>query len=94
MLHRKRTLSRRAVRLRFFVFLSLAVLLLLLSVVAMRGMPYDNDGDPYHQFNAYFPEQNDGKLPVIIDIHGGGRDFQSRPIELFSGLRRDLDKEY
>ena len=41
MLHRKRTLSRRAVRRRFLVFLSLAALLLLLSLVAPLLAPHD-----------------------------------------------------
>ena len=41
MLHRKRTLSRRAARRRFLVFLSLAALLLLLSLVAPLLAPHD-----------------------------------------------------
>ena len=34
--------------------------------------PYIDDGNPLHLFDVYYPENADGKLPVIIDIHGGG----------------------
>lgn len=33
---------------------------------------YLPDGDVYHLLDAYYPADNDGKLPVVIDIHGGG----------------------
>ena len=33
---------------------------------------YLPDGDRLHRLDAYYPEDNDGKLPVVIDIHGGG----------------------
>ncbi|MBR5427580.1 MAG: alpha/beta hydrolase [Clostridia bacterium] len=42
------------------------------GITVVRGIPYGGDGDPYHLCNAYYPEENDGKLPVIIDVHGGG----------------------
>ena len=35
-------------------------------------IPYIDDGNPLHLLDVYYPENADGKLPVIIDIHGGG----------------------
>lgn len=37
-----------------------------------NGFAYIADNNQYHLLDAYYPEENDGKLPVIIDIHGGG----------------------
>lgn len=33
---------------------------------------YIDDGNRYHMLDVYYPENTKGKLPVIIDIHGGG----------------------
>ena len=33
---------------------------------------YIDDGNIYHQIDVYYPEGTTGKLPVVIDIHGGG----------------------
>ncbi len=35
-------------------------------------IPYIDDGNRYHKLDVYYPESTTGKLPVIIDIHGGG----------------------
>ena len=38
-------------------------------------IPYEGDYDPDHTLNLYYPDSYrpcDAKLPVIIDIHGGG----------------------
>lgn len=35
-------------------------------------IPYVDDGNPLHMMDVYYPENAQGKLPVIIDIHGGG----------------------
>ncbi len=35
-------------------------------------MAYKNDDDFYHTLDIYRPQDNDEKLPVIFDIHGGG----------------------
>lgn len=37
-----------------------------------NGFAYIDDGSPYHLLDVYYPEKNNGKLPVIIDVHGGG----------------------
>lgn len=40
------------------------------------GIPYERDNNVMHQLNLYYPEnysmEKDGRLPTIIDIHGGG----------------------
>ncbi len=36
------------------------------------NIPYIDDGNSYHLLDVYYPENTTGKLPVIIDIHGGG----------------------
>lgn len=36
------------------------------------NIPYIDDGNRYHLLDVYYPENTDKKLPVIIDIHGGG----------------------
>ena len=33
---------------------------------------YLADGHVYHKLDVYYPEGTTEKLPVIIDIHGGG----------------------
>ena len=33
---------------------------------------YIDDGNVYHQIDVYYPEGTTEKLPVVIDIHGGG----------------------
>ena len=35
-------------------------------------IPYIDDGDKYHMLDVYYPENREGNLPVIIDVHGGG----------------------
>lgn len=37
-----------------------------------NNFAYIDDGNKYHLLDVYYPEENDGKLPVIIDVHGGG----------------------
>lgn len=42
------------------------------SVRVIRNLPYAGDGNPMHLLNLYMPQDAQGLLPVIIDIHGGG----------------------
>ncbi len=37
-----------------------------------NSIPYISDGDPYHLLDVYAPLESHGKMPTIIDIHGGG----------------------
>ncbi len=42
------------------------------GVAAVTDIPYIDDGAKEHLLDIYYPENAQGKLPVIIDIHGGG----------------------
>lgn len=42
------------------------------TVTQQNDIFYINDGNPYHKLDIYRPEDATGKLPVIIDVHGGG----------------------
>ena len=42
------------------------------GVTEVNGIEYLADGHRYHQLDVYYPEGTAEKLPVIIDIHGGG----------------------
>ncbi len=53
------------------------------GITTVADMPYGDDGDHYHLFDAYYPTENDGKLPVIIDIHGGGWMYADKDLNIF-----------
>ena len=44
------------------------------SIEKIKDIPYIDDGNIYHQLDVYYPQgtKKSDKLPVIIDIHGGG----------------------
>lgn len=44
------------------------------EVEMIKDIPYIDDGNLYHLLDVYYPQgtESDAKLPVIIDIHGGG----------------------
>lgn len=44
------------------------------DVVMKEDIPYIDDGNLYHMLDVYYPQRTDAdaKLPIIIDIHGGG----------------------
>ena len=42
------------------------------GVTEVNGIEYMSDGHKYHQLDVYYPEDTTEKLPVIIDVHGGG----------------------
>ena len=42
------------------------------GLVKILDIPYINDGEKAHLLDIYYPEGTTEKLPVIIDIHGGG----------------------
>lgn len=42
------------------------------AIAEINNISYINDGNKYHLLDLYYPENAKGKLPVIIDIHGGG----------------------
>lgn len=42
------------------------------GVTRLEDIPYIDDGTNEHMLDVYYPEGTSEKLPVIIDIHGGG----------------------
>ncbi len=42
------------------------------GIKEINNIPYTDSGSEYHLFDVYYPENTDKRLPVIIEIHGGG----------------------
>lgn len=42
------------------------------NITAICDIPYLPDGERRHLLDIYYPSMTEDKLPVIIDIHGGG----------------------
>lgn len=42
------------------------------GITEVNGIEYLSDGHIHHQLDVYYPEGTTEKLPVIIDVHGGG----------------------
>ena len=42
------------------------------NIEESRDNPYIDDGNPMHLIDVCYPKNREGKLPVIIDVHGGG----------------------
>lgn len=45
-----------------------------------RDIPYLDDGDTYHLLDIYIPENAGTRLPVLLDIHGGGWMYGTKEI--------------
>ena len=50
-------------------------------------IPYIDDGERGHLLDIYYPEETAGKLPVIIDIHGGGWMYGYKEINKYYCLK-------
>lgn len=50
-------------------------------------IPYINDGQRAHLLDIYYPQGTTEKLPVIIDIHGGGWMYGYKEINKYFCLR-------
>ncbi len=42
------------------------------GITEVTDLEYLTDGHKYHKLDVYYPEGTTDKLPVIIDVHGGG----------------------
>lgn len=42
------------------------------NVTILRDIPYLEDGAAEHRMDIYYPTGNQQKLPVIVNVHGGG----------------------
>ena len=57
------------------------------GVREIRDIPYIDDGTWQHKLDVYYPaEAADEKLPVIIDIHGGGWMYASKDLNYFYNM--------
>lgn len=61
------------------------------GVTVKKDIPYISDGNKYHLLDIYYPENAAEKLPVIIDIHGGGLMYAEK--RLIASMRHVLRKE-
>ena len=50
------------------------------GVTVKKDIPYISDGNKYHLLDIYYPENAAEKLPVIIDIHGGGLMYAEKEV--------------
>ena len=50
-------------------------------------IPYIDDNEKGHLLDIYYPEETAGKLPVIIDIHGGGWMYGYKEINKYYCLK-------
>lgn len=53
------------------------------GITRRADIAYLDDGDRYHLIDAYYPEKNNGKLPAVIDIHGGGWMYGDKDLNRF-----------
>ena len=53
------------------------------NVVYQKDIPYAEGGVPQRLLNIYKPKDAEGKLPVIIDIHGGGWWYGDKELNRF-----------
>lgn len=42
------------------------------GTIIQNNVPYNNDADPRHLLDLYLPANANGKLPLVIFVHGGG----------------------
>lgn len=42
------------------------------GVAEIQNIPYIQDQKPCHQMNIYYPKHAGDRLPVIVNVHGGG----------------------
>jgi acetyl esterase/lipase len=42
------------------------------GTIIHSNVPYNNDADPRHLLDIYLPANANGKLPLVIFVHGGG----------------------
>lgn len=52
------------------------------NIARVKDIPYIDDGNSYHQLDVLYPEDIEPgeKLPVIIDIHGGGWMYSTKDL--------------
>ncbi len=56
------------------------------GVTQLKDIPYIPDGHTAHLLDVYYPEGTREKLPVIINIHGGGFSYGYKELNLYHNL--------
>jgi len=55
------------------------------GIVEIADIPYISDGNSGHLLDVYYPENASGKLPVIINLHGGGFVYGNKELNRLFG---------
>ena len=56
------------------------------GIIEKKDIPYTTDNMSEHQLDIYYPATFENKLPVLIDIHGGGFMSGSKELNRLFGL--------
>lgn len=56
------------------------------GVVNITDIPYINDLNKYHLLDIHYPENTKERLPLIIDIHGGGWWYGTKDINRYYSM--------
>lgn len=57
-----------------------------LNVTAKKDINYAGNTDPYNLLDIYYPQGTEGKLPVIVSVHGGGYVYGTKEIYKYYGM--------
>lgn len=53
------------------------------TVQEIKDIPYKKDGKAWHRMDIYRPGKQEGRLPVIVNLHGGGLLMGSKELNRF-----------
>jgi acetyl esterase/lipase len=56
------------------------------GVAAVIDLSYIDDGNPDHLLDVYYPEGTTEKLPVVVNIHGGGWTYGEKRINKYFAM--------
>lgn len=56
------------------------------DVTAVKDINYAGNQDVYNLLDVYYPKGTEGRLPVIVSVHGGGYVYGTKEIYRFYGM--------